>query len=67
MKIEIYERGTDVVLISRQGEGLIVPRKNETVTAHGKRYFVREVNHFYYRAVGGTNADDFIEVMVDEE
>lgn len=65
MKIEIYERGTDVMLVTRQGDGLIVPRKNETVTAHGKRYFVREVNHFYYRAL--TGADDFIEVMVEEE
>jgi hypothetical protein len=65
MKIEIYERGTDVMLVSRQGDGLIVPRKNETVTAHGKRYFVREVNHFYYRAL--TGADDFIEVMVEAE
>lgn len=60
MKIEIIERGTDVVLVSRDGDGFIVPRKNETVTTHGDRYVVREVNHYY-------RYDDLIEVLVEAE
>ena len=67
MKIEIIERGVDVILVTRDSSNgpLVVPRKNEVITAHGNRYFVREVNHFYYRALSGD--DDFIEVLVEAE
>ncbi|AFH21007.1 hypothetical protein [Enterobacter hormaechei] len=68
MKVEIIERGTEVILVSRDtavNPGFIVPRKNERICAHGDNYFVREVNHYYYRAIPGE--DDFIEILVEAE
>lgn len=67
MKIEIIERGVDVILATRRSDNglLIVPRKNEVIHAQGSKYVVREVNHYYYRAM--TGEDDFIEVLVDAE
>lgn len=67
MKVEIIERGVDVIRATRSSESgfLIVPRKNELVHVGGDKYVVREVNHYYYRAMSG--ADDFIEVLVDAE
>lgn len=67
MKVEIIERGTEVILVSRDtavNPGFIVPRKNERICAHRDNYFVREVNH-YYRAIHGE--DDFIEILVEAE
>lgn len=67
MKLEIIERGVDVILATRSSNNglVIVPRKNEVIHAQGNKYVVREVNHYYYRAMSGD--DDFIEVLVDLE
>ncbi|ATS93506.1 hypothetical protein P1A145kb_p106 [Pectobacterium phage DU_PP_I] len=67
MKLEIIERGVDVILATRSSDNgfVVVPRKNEVIHAQGNKYVVREVNHYYYRAMTGT--DDFIEVLVDIE
>lgn len=67
MKLEIIERGVDVILATRSSNNglIIVPRKNEVIHAQGNKYVVREVNHYYYRAMSGD--DDFIEVLVDIE
>lgn len=67
MKLEIIERGVDVILVTRSSNNglVIVPRKNEVIHAQGNKYIVREVNHYYYRAMSGD--DDFIEVLVDIE
>lgn len=60
MKIEIIERGVDVILATRTSDNgfVVVPRKNEVIHAQGNKYVVREVNHYYCD-------DDFIEVLVD--
>lgn len=67
MKVEIIERGTDVLLASRDTclGGFVCPRKNELIYAGGGTYVVREVKFFYYDAIGGN--DDFVEVLVDAE
>lgn len=67
MKLEIIERGVDVILMTRSSDNgpIVVPRKNEVIHAQGNQYVVREVNHYYYRAMSGN--DDFIEVLVDIE
>ncbi|AEZ66223.1 hypothetical protein EXT67_20670 [Pectobacterium atrosepticum] len=60
MKLEIIERGVDVILATRTPDNgfVVVPRKNEVIHTQGNKYVVREVNHYYCD-------DDFIEVLVD--
>lgn len=65
MKVEIIERGVDVLLASRTVDGnFVCPRKNEMVHVGGATYVVREVKHFFYEGEGN---EDFIEILVDIE